>query len=102
MSRVDRIRNEYSKPTRGPSGIASDPKNLRDWSKRASDNSELAPRAKGGAIDLPNTGGAPSMRSTASKPKGFGGDPYAKAKADMNSTGDSPYMKGVRRTVNGS
>jgi hypothetical protein len=100
MSSVDRIRNEYSNPTRGPSGIGSDKKNLAYFSDRASENSKIAPRARGGEVRLPDTGGKPSLPDT--NHKHAGNDPYPAAKRDLNSTGDSPYMKGIRRTVNGS
>jgi hypothetical protein len=87
----------YNRPGDWVSGIA-DPaaKNLPGWSKRASDNSEIAPRAKGGKMDLPSTGKAMHLRSTASKPKGHGVDPYDRARSDLNSYGSS-FMKGIRR-----
>ena len=87
---------------KGPGGFSSSKKDLDYWAKRARDNSETATRAKGGKMSLPSTGGEPSLRSTSSKPKGFSGDPYAKARSDTNHAGDSSYMRGIRRTVGGS
>ena len=80
-----------------PSGFSSDKSNLKEWSDIASENSLNATRAKGGAMSLPDTGGAVKNRSTSSQPKGFSGDPYAKARGNTNHAGDSSYMRGVRR-----
>lgn len=38
---------EYSDPMRGPHGSASWKPNLDFWSERATENSQIAPRAKG-------------------------------------------------------
>jgi hypothetical protein len=97
MSFQDRLKS-YSRPQDAVSGIASDRANFKFWADRASDNSGLATRAKGGKMSLPQTCGAPSLRSTSSPPRGFdGGDPYAKARSDRNHAGSSTYMKDVRR-----
>ena len=89
----------YNRPQDWISGIANPAaKNLPGWSKRAEDNSQIAPRAKGGKMDLPSTGGNVKLRTTSSPPKGAGDDPYKRAKADMNSTGESMYMRDVRRS----
>jgi hypothetical protein len=82
---------------KGPGGFSSSKSDLSYWSKRASNNSEIATRAKGGKMNVHSTGGAPSLRSTSSKPKGFSGDPYAKARGNTNHAGDSSYMRGIRR-----
>jgi hypothetical protein len=83
---------------KGPSGIASDPKNLDYWSDRAEKNSLTATRAKGGKMDLPSTGGEVRNRSTSSQPKNFNRDPYDEARRDLNYSGSSTYMPNVRRT----
>ena len=96
MGNFDKRLREYSRPQESVSGFSSSKKDMSYWSKRASDNSETATRATNKAMSLPDTGGKVSNRSTSSPPKGFGGDPYKKAKADLNSVGSS-YMRGVRR-----
>jgi hypothetical protein len=87
---------------KGPSGFSSSKKDLAYWSERASKNSLNATRATNKAMELPSTGGKVKQRSTSNPPKGFGGDPYAKARGNLNHAGDSSYMKGVRRTVGGA
>jgi hypothetical protein len=86
---------------KGPSGFSSSKADLKYWAKRASDNSLNAARCDD-KMHLHSTGGEPKCRSTSSPPKGFGADPYAKARGNSNHAGDSSYMKGVRRTVGGS
>jgi hypothetical protein len=87
----------YSKPLDWVSGISTDESNLKYWSGRAETNSAIAPRAKGGKMDLPSTGNV-KMRSTASKPRGIAADPYPAAKADLNhDLAATMYMRGVRR-----
>ncbi|WP_426418477.1 hypothetical protein [Bradyrhizobium genosp. A] len=98
MSRLDRLR-EYANPSRRENwdGESNDKANLDRWSKRASENSKLAPRAKGGEIKLPDTGSDVSLHDTEAKPRG--GDARAVAKADKNVVGDSSYLAGIRRNA---
>jgi len=97
MSRLERLR-EYANPMKGPHGAASAQENIDHWSARATENSKLAPRAKGGKMDLPSTGKRMNLRSTEMKPKASrNADARAKAMADTNIVGDSSYMRGVRR-----
>ncbi|WP_139025077.1 hypothetical protein [Bradyrhizobium sp. STM 3843] len=80
-----------------PSGFSRDKSNLDEWSAIASERSRDAPRA-GGTMSLRDNGGQPQLRSTSAPPPGFGADPYARAKADLNHDG-SNYMKQVRRST---
>ena len=97
MSRLERLK-EYADPMRGPHGAASAQESLDDWSARATANSKLAPRAKGGKMDLPSTGKRMNLRDTEMRPKASrNADARAKAMADTNIVGDSGYMRGVRR-----
>ena len=97
MSRLSRLK-EYSDPMRGPHGAASAQENLDYWSAHATENSKIAPRAKGGKMDLPSTGKRMDLRDTSMRPKASrNADARAKALADTNIVGDSSYMRGVRR-----
>ena len=98
MGNFQKRLREYERPQDSVSGFASSKSDLAYWAKRASDNSETATRAKGGAMSLPDTGGAVKNRSTSNPPRGFIADPYKEAKSDLNSVGSS-YMKGVRRST---
>ena len=80
---------------KGPSGFSSSRSDLNYWAKRASDNSEIATRARGGKVPVHDTGGKVKNRPTSSPPKG--GDPYAKARGNTNHAGDSSYMRGIKR-----
>jgi hypothetical protein len=82
---------------KGPGGFSSSKKDLAYWEDRAEQNSLTATRAKGGKVPVHDTGGKVSNRSTSSPPKGFKGDPYAKAHGNTNHAGDSSYMRGIRR-----
>jgi hypothetical protein len=94
MSFQERLKR-YSRPQDWADGRSSNKKNLDGFSARASRNSQLAERAKDGK-SLPSTGDI-KLHSTSAKPKGFSGDPYARAKSDLNSNGGSSFMRGVRR-----
>jgi hypothetical protein len=99
MSRISRLR-EYSNPANGQPGPGRDPKNIEYWSARASENSQIAPRASDGPMKLPSTGKSMAARPTDMRPKiahkidrlMAGTDPD-----DKNMVGDSSYMRGVRR-----
>lgn len=98
MSRIERLK-EYANPSRRENwdGESCDKANLDRWSKRASENSKVAPRARGGEIKLPDTDSDEvSLHDTAAKPR-RDADARAVAKADKNFVGDSPYMAGIRR-----
>jgi len=98
MSRLERLK-EYADPTKGPHGAASAQENLDHWSARATENSKIAPRAKGGEMKLPSTGKAMGTRDTSMRPKASrNADARAAAKADTNIVGDSDYLRGIRRT----
>jgi hypothetical protein len=93
MSRQKRI-EEYSKPASDVWWDGRSNKEAIDrWEKRASKNSKLAPRAKGGSTELPTTGPV-KLHETHVRP----GDPRAEAKADHNHIDvNSLYAKGIRR-----
>ena len=98
MSRLSRLK-EYADPMRGPHGAASSKENLDDWSARATENSKVAPRAKGGKMRLPSTGKAMGTRDTGMRPyakRAMGDEVIAEAKSDKNNVGSS-FMKSVRR-----
>ena len=90
-SRLERLRS-YKK-MEGPKGESHDMRNLDYWSARASENSNMWHRAKGGEVKLPSTGGqwdAPPYRSE--------GEAMRKtALRDLNHLG-SDYEKNVRRS----
>jgi hypothetical protein len=106
MSRLDRLK-KLQDPQSDPQGSASWKPNLDFWSERASENSKLAPRAKG-----PVHGGPPgthgedppslpstkvTTRDTAMKPKvSRKVDAAMAGKDDLNHVGGS-YMPTVRR-----
>ena len=94
MSRIDRLK-EYANPMHGPHGAGSDKGNLDYWSERASANSKIAPRAKGGEMKLPSTKVA--MRDTSMKPKiTHKIDRLMSGKDDLNHVGGT-FMPKVRR-----
>jgi hypothetical protein len=62
------------------------------WSERAHQESKLAPRAKGGSVELPTTG-AVKLHNTAERHA----DPRAEAKRDLNHDKANEYMRDVRR-----
>jgi hypothetical protein len=95
MSRISRLK-EYADPMRGPHGAGSSEENIRYWQDRATANSQIAPRAKGGEMKLPNT--KVTVRDTGMKPKvSRNVDRLMAGKDDPNMVGDSSYMRGVRR-----
>jgi hypothetical protein len=101
MSRMDRLK-EYAKSLRPENwqGETNDKANIDRWSARATNNSQLAPRATG--IDetvMPHsTGKSMDTRSTTAAPREARSvDKRMVAKDDMNNVGDSPYLRGVRR-----
>jgi len=94
MSRLERLK-EYARQA-GPAGEAYSKENLNYWSDRATSNSKIAPRAKGGEMNLPSTGKRMATRDTDMKPYRARGDARAEAKADLNEVGSS-YMRGIRR-----
>jgi hypothetical protein len=98
MSRIQRLR-EYSGKPRGLQGEGRSEKNLEGWSARASDNSEIAPRASDGAMDLPSTTNRQmGLRSTKSAPRTSAEiDAHMRGKDDLNHVGSSGYMAGIRR-----
>lgn len=68
---------EYVNPQAGAQGNGRDLRNLDYWSKRATENSKVAPRAS-------DSGSAP-----------------AQGRGDKNHVGGT-FLKGVRRTVGGA
>ncbi|MGB6400471.1 MAG: hypothetical protein WBF73_33020 [Bradyrhizobium sp.] len=107
MSRLERLR-EYARPTRRENwrGAGRDQGNIDRWSERASENSEIAPRASDKPMDLPSTTNRQlGLRSTKSAPRTDAAtdarmvDARTAAKDDTNFVGDSSYMRGVRRNA---
>lgn len=107
MSRLDRLK-EYANPQRGRHGAASDKSNFDFWINRATENSQIAPRAKGPVHGgPPGTYGedAPALpstkvtgRATAMRPKvSRSVDALMRGRDDLNHVGGSDYMKSVRR-----
>jgi hypothetical protein len=91
---------DYEKPSRWPSGIANQ-ENIAAMGHRASLNSQVATRAKGGTMRLPDTGGDMDLRDTASAPLNFGTDPYPRAKAPNYSFRSEPYKAGAGKAKSG-
>jgi hypothetical protein len=90
-SRTDRLK-DYANPTNSKNWCGESTKEyVARWSARASANSQLAPRAKGGEIELPDTSESPAV----THPR-FTGDARAEGKQG-NFAGSSPFAKGVRR-----
>jgi len=98
MGNFQKRLREYERPQDSVSGFASSKKDLDYWEDRAEKNSLNATRARGGAMSLPDTGGAVKNRSTSNPPRGFIADPYKEAKSDHNNIGSS-YLKDVRRST---
>jgi hypothetical protein len=108
MTRLSRLK-EYA-AMQGPKGASRDEANLDYWARRASENSQIAPRAIGsrknnGATTpdldppkLPSTGKGMKLRDTGSAPRfSRNADAAMKAaRADTNDVGSS-FMKQVRR-----
>jgi hypothetical protein len=91
--------NQISNPQRGPHGAGRDMANVDFWSARASENSRIAPRASDGPPKLPST--KVNVRDTSMRPYASrkSGDVIEQAKASLNNSGDSPYLRGIRRTT---
>jgi hypothetical protein len=99
MSSIKRLR-EY-KAMKGPAGEANDPRNLKYWSERATENSDsYRHRAKRGEIELPDTSGGPAVTHRGGAASGVGREDAAhrKARRDMNHVGGS-FMPRARRTT---
>ena len=100
MSRLDRLR-DYANPVSRENwrGASRDMANIDRWSERASEESDsYRHRAKGGQVQLPDTGGKVAVHDSAAPPRHDPDvDARMKAKADSNFVGSSPYMRGVRR-----
>jgi hypothetical protein len=97
MSRQDRVR-QYAKPQRGPHGAGRTQANLDYWADRATENSEIAPRASR-KMNLPGTGKM-GVRSSDMGPKvSRKVEARMAATSDMNVAGDDTYMPGVRRNA---
>jgi hypothetical protein len=93
MSRQKRI-EEYSKPASEVwwDGRSNKPA-IERWQGRAKENSQLAPRAKSGSVELPTTGPVREHNSAARH-----ADPRSEAKSDKNHVDKlTEYMRGVRR-----
>jgi hypothetical protein len=112
MRNVRQDRLDSYQHMKGPSGFSRDQADLDYWSKRASENSQIAPRATGSMAnngarepkldvpDLHSTGKKTELRSTESKPLARHSiDARMQAKSDRNFSGSSTYMRGVRRTT---
>src|SRR6266550_4071927 len=111
VTRSSRIK-DYSNPNspKNWNGASRDMGYIDRWSGRASDNSEIAPRAKGktsnnGSTEkdrdpprVHSTGKAMRLRDTEARPyRERSGDAMREAaKADKNHSDSSPYLKGVR------
>ena len=96
VSRADRLKS-YAR-MEGPAGAGRDIENVRYWQGRAESNSQLAPRALDGPIRLPST--KVNVRDTAmSALVSRKVDARMAAKGDLNMVGNSPFMRGVRRTT---
>ena len=97
MSRMDRLR-QYQDPTAGPQGASRDARNLAQWSKRAEQNSQIAPRASDGPMRLPSTN--VSTRDTSMGPKvSRSVDAHMRGKSDENHVDEADYLPGVRRNA---
>jgi hypothetical protein len=99
--RIDRLK-EYARPTRRENwqGAGRDQGNIDRWSDRASDNSQIAPRAPSGEVKVPDTGKRTELRDTAMSPReARKADARMVAKEDTNFVGDSSFMAGVRRNA---
>lgn len=101
MTRLDRLK-EYSKPNRAENwkGASRDQANIDRWSERARRESQIAPRASEGPLDLPSTTNRQAgLRSTKSPPRTYPEiDVRMDGRDDLNFVGSSQYMRDVRRT----
>jgi hypothetical protein len=102
MSRLERLR-EYARPSRPENwqGAGRDQANIDRWSERASENSQVAPRAAKGEVRVPDTGKRTELRDTAMSPRTSRKVDAAMRGADeddLNHVG-SPFMRDVRRTT---
>jgi hypothetical protein len=87
---------EYAKPLSGWNGASRDQGNIDRFSKRATAESQCAPRASDGPMKLPST--KVNTRDTSMKPYRSQADSMRReAMADKNIEGDSPFMRSVRR-----
>jgi hypothetical protein len=99
-NRIERLR-QYSKPTRAGNwqGAGRSQENIDRWSERASDNSQIAPRASSGEVKVPDTGKRTELRDTAMSPRTSRKvDAAMRGEDDLNHVG-SPFMRDVRRTT---
>jgi hypothetical protein len=97
MSWIDRTK-EYSAKPKGLQGEGRSEKNLEGWSKLASENSEIAPRASDGPMELPST--TVAVRDSSMKPR----EPRKinaamRGDGDLNHRGTGSYMPNVPRKV---
>jgi hypothetical protein len=109
-NRIQRLK-EYADPCasewRGP---GRDKENLAKWAERASENSQIAPRAIGKPSngipeketdppELPNTGKKMETRDTAMRPKVVRSAEAAikAARSNLNHVGEHDYMPGIKR-----
>jgi hypothetical protein len=100
-SRLERLK-EYANPRRRENwdGCGRDVANIQRFQERAEANSRIAPRARGGEMRLPDTGGDVALHDTAAKPRRDRAvDARMKAKADLNTDGGSSFMRDVRRNA---
>jgi hypothetical protein len=109
MSRISRLRDEYSKPTKGWQGQSREQGYIDRWSNRATAESQIAPRAAGtrstnGEIApdrdpprVPSTG-ALANRDTSMRPREARKvDRLMSGKDDLNHVGSGSYLPEVRR-----
>ena len=94
MGRMDRLRELKNPASRSNwRGAGRDQSNIDRWSARATENSQIAPRATNKAISLPDTNSGDGV-----KPKTRPGNMRQEAKRDLNDVGSS-FMPRVRRTT---
>jgi hypothetical protein len=107
MSRMDRLR-EYAGKPKGLQGAGRSEANLKGWAERASENSQIAPRAKGpvhggppgtwgeNPPSLPSTGKTTVLRDTQMSPRTARKvNARMAGKDDLNHEG-SDYLKSIR------
>jgi hypothetical protein len=93
--RIDRC-EEYAGKPKGLQGAGRSEANLKGWSERATENSEIAPRASDGPMKLPST--TVTVRDSSMKPKVARKVNTAMAgRDDLNHVGTGGYLKNIRR-----
>jgi hypothetical protein len=97
-NRIERLK-EYANPTRAGNwnGASRDQADLDRWSKRATEQSQCAPRASDKAMRLPDTNAKQQLDPKSSPRTSAEIDARMSGRDDPNHVGGGGYMKTIRR-----